>query len=60
MKIIAYLQLADHIISALEESNNMKPPMSLLVSFSTEDLRKQAAASTQRFLEGTVNIYMRL
>lgn len=44
--------LAECIISAVEESNNKKPPMSLLVSFSAEHVRKQAAASTQRFLEG--------
>ncbi|KAJ6828792.1 fatty acid amide hydrolase [Iris pallida] len=44
--------VAEHIISAVEEFNNKKPPMPLLISFSAEDVRKQAAASTQRFEEG--------
>ncbi|KAJ6819303.1 fatty acid amide hydrolase [Iris pallida] len=44
--------VAEHIISAVEEFNNKKPPMPLLISFSPEDVRKQAAASTQRFEEG--------
>lgn len=50
--VIVRLQLAERIISAVEESTKSKPPMSLLVSFSAEDVRKQAAASTQRFLDG--------
>ncbi|ONK70829.1 uncharacterized protein A4U43_C04F1960 [Asparagus officinalis] len=44
--------LAERIISAVEKSNNRKPPMSFLVSFNVDDVRKQAAASTQRFSEG--------
>lgn len=44
--------VAEHIISAVEESNRQRPPMPLLISFSSEEVRKQAAASTQRFLEG--------
>ncbi|ONK70657.1 uncharacterized protein A4U43_C04F160 [Asparagus officinalis] len=44
--------VAEHIISAVEESNTKRPSMPLLISFSAEDVRKHAAASTQRFLEG--------
>lgn len=44
--------VAEHIISAVEESNRKRPPMPLLISFSAEEVRKQAAASTQRFSEG--------
>lgn len=51
-------QAAEHIISAVEESNRKRPPMPLLISFSAEEVRKQAAASTQRFLEGTKNTQM--
>lgn len=43
---------AEHFISVMEEFRNKKPPAPLLVSFDAEDLRKQAAASTQRFQEG--------
>ncbi|CAA6657836.1 unnamed protein product [Spirodela intermedia] len=32
--------------------NHKKPSMPLLISFNPEELRKQAAASTQRYLEG--------
>ncbi|PKA57882.1 Fatty acid amide hydrolase [Apostasia shenzhenica] len=44
--------VAEHIISIVEEYNNKKPPMPLLITFSPEEVRKQAAASTQRFEEG--------
>ncbi|KAF9609675.1 hypothetical protein IFM89_017854 [Coptis chinensis] len=44
--------VAEKIISALEEFNNKKPPMPMLISFSPEDVRNQAAASTERFKEG--------
>ncbi|KAL5704732.1 hypothetical protein ACHQM5_023118 [Ranunculus cassubicifolius] len=44
--------VAEYVISAIEESENKKPPMPLLVTFSAEDVRKQAEASTQRFKEG--------
>ncbi|XP_077234045.1 fatty acid amide hydrolase isoform X2 [Tasmannia lanceolata] len=40
------------MISAVEESNNKKPPMPLLISFNAEEVMKQAAASTRRFEEG--------
>ncbi|XP_076904161.1 fatty acid amide hydrolase-like [Bidens hawaiensis] len=44
--------VAEHVISAIEEFSNKKPPTPLLISFDPEDVRKQAAASTQRFEEG--------
>ncbi|KAL8238356.1 hypothetical protein R6Q59_019437 [Mikania micrantha] len=45
--------VAEYVISAIEEfNNNKKPPTPQLVSFNAEDVRKQAAASTQRFEEG--------
>ncbi|KAK3015115.1 hypothetical protein RJ639_006795 [Escallonia herrerae] len=45
-------KVAERIISAMEEFSNKKPPTPLLISFDPEELRKQAAASTQRFEEG--------
>ncbi|KAK2987419.1 hypothetical protein RJ640_018556 [Escallonia rubra] len=45
-------KVAERIISAMEEFSNKTPPTPLLVSFDAEELRKQAAASTQRFEEG--------
>lgn len=44
--------VAEKIISALEEFNNANPTTPLLISCDTEDIRKQAAASAQRFEEG--------
>ncbi|XP_043713622.1 fatty acid amide hydrolase-like [Telopea speciosissima] len=44
--------VAEKIISATEEFNKRNPPMPFLISFNAEDLRTQAAASTQRFEEG--------
>ncbi|KAK9286383.1 hypothetical protein L1049_014778 [Liquidambar formosana] len=44
--------VAEHIISAIEEFSIKKPPTPLLISFDAEDVRKQAAASTERFEEG--------
>ncbi|XP_059647945.1 fatty acid amide hydrolase isoform X2 [Cornus florida] len=44
--------VAERIISVMEEFSNKKPPTPLLISFDAEGLRKQAAASTQRFEEG--------
>ncbi|PIA51883.1 hypothetical protein AQUCO_01000037v1 [Aquilegia coerulea] len=44
--------VAEYIISGVEEFNNKNPPMPLLISFSAEDVRNQAEASTQRFKEG--------
>lgn len=53
------IQVAEYIISAVEESNGKRPPMPLLISFSAEEVRKQAAVSTQRFSEGTKIMQMR-
>lgn len=36
----------------MEEFSRKKLPTPLLISFDAEELRKQAAASTQRFKEG--------
>lgn len=44
--------VAEHVINAIEEFSNKKPPTPLLISFDPDDVRKQAAASTQRFEEG--------
>ncbi|CAJ2648864.1 unnamed protein product [Trifolium pratense] len=44
--------VAERIISIIEENGIDKPPTPLLLSFDAADLRKQAAASTQRFEEG--------
>ncbi|CAM8935262.1 unnamed protein product [Rhodiola kirilowii] len=45
--------VAEHFISKIEELRKTKPEMPLLISFDAEDVRKQAAASTQRFEEGS-------
>lgn len=45
-------KVAENIISAIENFSNSKTPLHLLITFNAEDVRKQAAASTQRFLEG--------
>jgi Asp-tRNA(Asn)/Glu-tRNA(Gln) amidotransferase A subunit family amidase len=45
--------VAEHIISVIKEFKYDKPPTPLLISFDAEDIRKQAAASTQRFEEGS-------
>ncbi|KAK1402114.1 Fatty acid amide hydrolase [Heracleum sosnowskyi] len=44
--------VADRIISVLDDFSHKKPPTPLLISFDAEDLRNQAAASTQRFEQG--------
>ncbi|XP_035841156.1 fatty acid amide hydrolase isoform X2 [Helianthus annuus] len=52
-RITTPVRVAEYVISAIEEfNNNKKPPTPQLVSFNAEDVRKQAAASTQRFEEG--------
>ncbi|KAF8404761.1 hypothetical protein HHK36_009650 [Tetracentron sinense] len=47
-RFVTPLVVAEHIISAMEEFNSKKPSTPLLISFSAEEVRKQAAASTQR------------
>lgn len=44
--------VAEKLISALEEFNNANPTTPLLIAYDADDVRKQAAASTQRFEEG--------
>ncbi|GFS34509.1 fatty acid amide hydrolase [Actinidia rufa] len=44
--------VAECIISAMEEISNKEPPTPLLISFDAEEVRKQAAASTQRKCAG--------
>ncbi|KAI8532505.1 hypothetical protein RHMOL_Rhmol11G0219600 [Rhododendron molle] len=44
--------VAERFITAVEEFSRKKLPTPLLISFDAEELRKQAAASTQRFKEG--------
>ncbi|KAJ4976173.1 hypothetical protein NE237_001279 [Protea cynaroides] len=45
-------EVVEKMISATEEINKRKPPIPFLISFNAEELRTQAAASTQRFVEG--------
>ncbi|CAO2813607.1 unnamed protein product [Amaranthus hypochondriacus] len=51
-KFVTPSMIAERIISALEVFNRENPTTPLLISFDAEDLRAQAAASTQRFEEG--------
>ncbi|KAK8659719.1 hypothetical protein V6N13_029913 [Hibiscus sabdariffa] len=51
-KLVAPSMVAEEIISVIEGCNYHKPPTPLLISFDAEEIRKQAAASTQRFEEG--------
>lgn len=44
--------VAESIISMIEENGIDKPPTPLLLSFDAAEVRKQAAASTQRFESG--------
>lgn len=40
----------------MEEFSSKKPAAPLLISFDAEEVRKQAAASTQRFEEGIFDL----
>jgi Asp-tRNA(Asn)/Glu-tRNA(Gln) amidotransferase A subunit family amidase len=51
-KLATPSMVAERIISAMEEFDNKNPRAPLLISFSAEEVRKQATASTQRFDEG--------
>lgn len=44
--------VAEYVIAGIEEWNNKKPPMPMLIYFNAEDLKKQAEASTKRFQRG--------
>lgn len=46
------LKVAEHFISAMEVFNSKQPSAPLLISFDPEEVRRQAAASTQRFEKG--------
>lgn len=46
------LDVANRLITAIEDSQNREPPMSLFISFDVQDVQKQAAESTHRFSEG--------
>ncbi|XP_015158274.1 fatty acid amide hydrolase-like isoform X3 [Solanum tuberosum] len=52
-KLTAPSQVAESFISAIEESNNQNPLAPLLISYDPDEVRRQAAASTQRFEEGS-------
>ncbi|KAK6253358.1 hypothetical protein QUC31_015078 [Theobroma cacao] len=51
-KVVTPSMVAEQLISVIKGCNYHKPPTPLLVSFDAEEVRKQAAASTQRFEEG--------
>ncbi|XWS68189.1 hypothetical protein CRYUN_Cryun04dG0069800 [Craigia yunnanensis] len=51
-RLVTPSMVAEQIISVIEGCNYHKPPTPLLVSFEAEEIRKQAAASTQRLEEG--------
>ncbi|CAN1284561.1 Fatty acid amide hydrolase [Linum perenne] len=51
-KLITPSVVAEHVISAIEESRKSEPHQPLLISFDAAEVREQAAGSTQRFEEG--------
>ncbi|MBA0833534.1 hypothetical protein Goarm_005969, partial [Gossypium armourianum] len=51
-KLVTPSKIAEQIITLVEGCKYHKAPTPLLISFDAEDIRKQAAASTQRFKEG--------
>ncbi|XP_049351366.1 fatty acid amide hydrolase-like isoform X1 [Solanum verrucosum] len=52
-KLTTPSQVAEHFISAIEESNNKNPLAPLLISYDPDEVKRQADASTQRFKEGS-------
>ncbi|XP_027193520.1 fatty acid amide hydrolase isoform X2 [Cicer arietinum] len=52
VKKVTPSMVAERIISIIEENGIDKPPTPLLISFDADEVRKQAAASTQRFEAG--------
>ncbi|CAN4107847.1 unnamed protein product [Withania somnifera] len=52
-KLTTPSQVAEHFISAIEEFNDQNPLAPLLVSYDPDEVRRQAAASMQRFKEGS-------
>ncbi|TYI49208.1 hypothetical protein E1A91_D12G018800v1 [Gossypium mustelinum] len=51
-KLVTPSKIAEQVITLVEGCKYHKAPTPLLISFDAEDIRKQAAASTQRFKEG--------
>uniref|UniRef100_A0A0V0H9D6 Putative ovule protein n=1 Tax=Solanum chacoense TaxID=4108 RepID=A0A0V0H9D6_SOLCH len=51
-KLTTPSMVAEHFISAMEVFNSKQQSAPLLISFDPEEVRRQAAASTQRFEEG--------
>ncbi|XP_059445552.1 fatty acid amide hydrolase isoform X1 [Corylus avellana] len=51
-RLVTPYMVAERIIPIIEEFGSKRPPAPLLISFDAEEVRKQAAASTQRFEEG--------
>ncbi|KAJ4843118.1 hypothetical protein Tsubulata_002902 [Turnera subulata] len=51
-KLVTPSLVAEHVISAIKEFGKKQPPMPLLITFDEEEVRKQAAASAQRFEQG--------
>ncbi|KAL8136544.1 hypothetical protein V2J09_002545 [Rumex salicifolius] len=51
-KFVTPLEVADNLISSLEEFNKNNPSAPFLISYDYEDIKKQAAASTERHKEG--------
>uniref|UniRef100_M8AXT7 Amidase domain-containing protein n=1 Tax=Aegilops tauschii TaxID=37682 RepID=M8AXT7_AEGTA len=49
--------VAEHVIAGVEEWNNKKPPMPMLIYFDAHDLTKQADASTKRFEQGATTFF---
>lgn len=47
-----FLQVAERIIAAVEEAKKGSPSLVYFISFLPEDVRKQAAESTERYKEG--------
>ncbi|XP_009613577.1 fatty acid amide hydrolase-like isoform X2 [Nicotiana tomentosiformis] len=52
-KLTTPSEVAENFISAIEEFNNKNPLAPLLISYDPGEVRSQAAASTQRFKEGS-------
>ncbi|KAH7440789.1 hypothetical protein KP509_03G010700 [Ceratopteris richardii] len=52
LRSITPSDVAEHLISAIEDSQCRDLPLGLFISLDAEDIRKQAAESTRRFDEG--------
>ncbi|XP_024518242.1 fatty acid amide hydrolase [Selaginella moellendorffii] len=47
------MEVAERFIQAVEDSERLSPPMAYMISFDASDIRKQAAASAERFASGS-------